>query len=105
MPVAMVANLARTVEELKERGLWIFAAEAGGDDVYASDLNCPAVVILGSEGYGVSRLLRDKSDFTISIPMYGKINSMNVTAAGAVILCEAARQRHIKTDGSISNGR
>lgn len=105
VPVAMVANLARTVEELKERGLWIFAAEAGGDDVYVSDLNCPAVVILGSEGYGVSRLLRDKSDFTISIPMYGKINSMNVTAAGAVILCEAARQRHIKTDGSISNGR
>ncbi|MBR5768343.1 MAG: 23S rRNA (guanosine(2251)-2'-O)-methyltransferase RlmB [Clostridia bacterium] len=104
VPVAMVANLARTVDELKERGLWIFAAEAGGEDVYSADFDCPAVLILGSEGFGVSRLLRDKSDFTVSIPMYGNINSMNVTAAGAVILCEAAKQRHTKSDGSTSNG-
>ena len=55
---------------------------------------CAAAVILGSEGFGVSRLLKDKSDYLISIPMYGSINSLNVSAAGAVILCEAAKQRH-----------
>ncbi len=96
VPVAMVTNLARTTDELKKLGLWVFAADAGGDDVYKADFDCPAVIILGSEGFGVSRLLKDKSDFTVSIPMYGNINSMNVTAAGAVILCEAVRQRHKK---------
>lgn len=94
VPVAKVTNLAQTVDELKEKGLWIFAAEAGGTPFYKTDMSCPAVIILGSEGFGVSRLLKDKSDFIISIPMYGKINSLNVSAAGAVVLNEAARQRH-----------
>ncbi|MBQ0101225.1 MAG: 23S rRNA (guanosine(2251)-2'-O)-methyltransferase RlmB [Firmicutes bacterium] len=98
VPVAMETNLARTVDMLKEKGLWIFAAEAGGQSCYETDMTCPAAVILGSEGFGVSRLLRDKSDYVISIPMYGKINSMNVTSAGAVILCEASRQRHFGTE-------
>lgn len=93
VPVAKVTNLAQTVEELKEKGLWIFAAEAGGTPHYETDMTCPAAVILGSEGFGVSRLLKDKSDFLISIPMYGFVNSLNVSCAGAVILCEAARQR------------
>ncbi len=93
MPVAKVVNLARTVEELKEKGLWIFAAEVGGQAYYDSDFRCPAVLILGSEGFGVSRLLKEKSDFVVSIPMYGQVNSLNVSAAAAVILCEAARQR------------
>ena len=83
-----------TVDELKEKGLWIFAAEAGGEKFYEQDLTCGAAVVLGSEGKGVAKLLLDKCDFILSIPMYGKVNSFNVAAAGAVILCEAARQRN-----------
>jgi 23S rRNA (guanosine2251-2'-O)-methyltransferase len=94
VPVAKVTNLAQTVEELKEKGIWIFAAEAGGDAYYDADMTCGAAIILGSEGFGVSRLLKDKSDYLISIPMYGSLNSLNVSTAGAVILCEAAKQRH-----------
>ena len=87
------SNLASTVDELKKKGLWIFACEAGGDTYYKTDLDTPSAFIFGSEGNGVSRLLLDKSDFRISIPMYGKINSFNVSSAAAVILCEAAKQR------------
>ncbi len=94
VPVAKVTKLAQTVDELKEKGFWIFSAEAGGSTHYETDLKGPIAMILGSEGYGVSRLLKEKSDFIISIPMYGKINSLNVSAAAAVVLCEAARQRH-----------
>ncbi len=94
MPIAKVTNLSQTVDELKEKGLWIFAAEAGGEAYYNTDMNCPAVIILGSEGFGVSRILKDKSDYIISIPMYGNVNSLNVSSAGAVVLCEAARQRN-----------
>ena len=93
VPVAKVTNLAQTVDELKDKGFWIFAAEAGGQPHYNTDMTCAAAIILGSEGFGVSRLLKDKSDFIISIPMYGSVNSLNVSSAGAVILCEAARQR------------
>ena len=92
--VAKVTNLAATVEELKEKGLWIFAAEAGGEKYYEQDMTCPAAIILGSEGKGVSKLLLDKCDFILSIPMYGRVNSFNVAAAAAVVLCEAARQRN-----------
>ncbi|MBQ7969031.1 MAG: 23S rRNA (guanosine(2251)-2'-O)-methyltransferase RlmB [Clostridia bacterium] len=92
--IAKVTNLAMTVEDLKKRGLWIFAAEAGGEKYYEQDMTCPAAIILGSEGHGVAKLLLDKCDFVLSIPMYGKVNSFNVAAAAAVILCEAARQRN-----------
>ncbi len=92
--VAKVTNLAVTIEELKEKGLWIFGAEAGGQAHYTQDMNCPMALVLGSEGKGISKLLLDKCDFVVSIPMYGKVNSFNVSAAAAVILCEAARQRN-----------
>ena len=95
VPVAKVTNLASAIDELKEKGLWIFAAEAGGTPHYQTDMTCSAGIILGSEGFGVSRLLKDKSDFIISIPMYGKINSLNVASAAAVILSEAAKQRNV----------
>lgn len=94
MMIARVTNLAMTVEELKDKGLWIFAAEAGGAKFYEQDLTCPAAIVLGSEGNGVSKLLLDKCDFILSIPMYGRVNSFNVAAAAAVVLCEAARQRN-----------
>ncbi len=91
MLIAKVANLNTTVEELKERGLWIFAAEAGGSPYYETDFNCGCGIILGSEGNGVSRLLKENSDYIVSIPMYGKVNSLNVSTAASVILCHVAR--------------
>ena len=98
LPVVRSQNLAREVEELQKRGVWIWAAEAGADPYYEHDLKGPCAIIFGSEGDGVSRLLKEKSDFTVSIPMYGQVNSLNVSAASAVILCEAARQRHTKRE-------
>ncbi len=94
MRIAKVTNLAMTIEELKEKGLWIFAAEAGGQKFYEQDMTCAVAIVLGSEGKGVSKLLLNKCDFVLSIPMYGRVNSFNVAAAAAVILCEAARQRN-----------
>lgn len=95
IPVVRSHNLVRDVEELQKRGVWVWAAEAGGKPYYEHDLRGPCAIILGNEGEGVSRLLREKSDFTVSIPMYGKVDSFNVSAAATVILCDAARQRHI----------
>ena len=95
MAIAKVTNLADAVEKLKKAGLWIFAAEAGGVPYYEADFNVPSAIILGSEGFGVSRLLKEKSDFTVSIPMYGRVNSLNVSTAAAVILCHAARMQRV----------
>ena len=92
LAVAKVTNLASTVDELKKAGVWIFAAEAGGDAYYDTDFKCPCAIIMGSEGEGVSRLLKDKADYITSIPMYGKVNSFNVSTAAAVILAEVSRQ-------------
>ena len=94
--VAKVTNLAAEVDRLKEKGVWIYSAEAGGDSIYEVDLDRPAAFILGSEGGGVSRLLKEKSDFTVSIPLHGKINSLNVSAAAAVVLFEAAHRRTVQ---------
>ncbi|MBQ8739100.1 MAG: 23S rRNA (guanosine(2251)-2'-O)-methyltransferase RlmB [Clostridia bacterium] len=97
MAIAKVANIATTIEELKKKGLWIFACEAGGEAYYDADYGCPLAVVLGSEGNGVGRLIKEKSDFIISIPMYGKVNSLNVSTAASVILCHVARmQRALK---------
>ena len=97
VPVAKVPNLAQTVDYLKKEGFWIFAAEAGGQTYYECDMNCAAAIILGSEGNGVSHLLLEKADAIVSIPMYGKINSLNVSCATAVILNEAVRQQRTGT--------
>ena len=87
-------NISQTVDDLKERGVWVYAAEADGVSVYETDLGGSVAIVLGSEGDGVSRIVREKCDFTVSIPMYGKINSLNVSAASAVLMFEASRRRH-----------
>ena len=94
MKIAKVTNLAQTIDELKELGVWFYAADMGGEAVYRSDLKGSACIVLGSEGFGISRLVKEKCDFVVSIPMYGQVNSMNVSCAAAVILSEAARQRN-----------
>ena len=92
LAIAKVTNLSATVDKLKEKGLWIFAAEAGGGAYYDTDFKCPAALILGSEGDGVSHVLKEKADYIVSIPMYGHVNSFNVSTAAAVILAEISRQ-------------
>ncbi|MBQ9132388.1 MAG: 23S rRNA (guanosine(2251)-2'-O)-methyltransferase RlmB [Clostridia bacterium] len=94
LAVAKVANIASTVEWLKEQGVWTFAAEAGGSDLYQTDFRGPCALILGSEGNGVSQLVRKTCDTVVSIPMYGKVNSFNVSTAAAVLLAEIAHQHH-----------
>ena len=94
MAVAKVGNLCSAIEVLKKKGVWIYGAEAGGKAVYETDMKGACAVVLGSEGQGISRLVAEHCDFMVSIDMYGKVNSFNVSCASAVILCEAARQRH-----------
>lgn len=94
MRVARVTNLASTLDELKERGFWIYAADMGGEKYSEIDYSGSVAVVLGSEGFGISRLVKEKCDFIASIPLYGKVNSMNVSCAAAVILTEVAKQRH-----------
>ena len=93
IPVARVSNLASAVRTLKENGVWIWAVEAGGKPYYEQDFRGKIALILGSEGEGVSRLLKEESDFMAGIPMYGKINSLNVSNAAAILMFEAAKQR------------
>lgn len=93
MAIAKVSNIATTIEDLKRKGIWIFASEAGGTPYYDADYDCACAVVLGSEGNGVGRLIKEKSDFIISIPMYGKVNSLNVSTAASVILCHVARMQ------------
>ena len=93
MAVCRVSNLADAVEKLKKKGVWIYACETGGTPYDKVDYAGPAAFILGSEGEGVSRLLKEKSDFIISLPMRGRVNSLNVSCAAAIILYEALRNR------------
>ncbi len=93
MAIAKVTNVSATIDELKKKGLWIFAAEAGGTAYYETDFNIPAAIIFGSEGFGVGKAIKEKSDFIVSIPMYGKVNSLNVSTAASVVLCHAARMQ------------
>ena len=93
--VARVGSIAQLIDELKRRDVWIFTAEAGGTDVFSTDFDCPCALIFGSEGNGVSRLIREKSDFIVSVPMYGHVNSLNVSAAAAVIISTARHTRAV----------
>lgn len=93
MAVAKVANISSAIEELKALGVWTFAAEADGEDCRKADFNCPCAIVLGGEGEGVSRLVREKCDYTVSIPMRGGVNSLNVSTAAAVLLYEAANKQ------------
>jgi len=96
MAIAKVANISGTIRYLKDNGLWIFAAEAGGKPYYETDFKGPCGLVFGSEGNGVSQIVIENSDALTSIPMYGKVNSFNVSTAASVILCEAARQNRSK---------
>ena len=94
VPVARVANLPALLKELKEAGVWVFGTAADGDRLlYDADLKGPAAIVIGSEGDGMGRLVAETCDFKVRIPMRGKLNSLNASAAAAILLYEAVRQR------------
>lgn len=92
-PVAKVTNLAKTMEELKEKGLWFVCADMGGESMYDLNLTGPIGLVIGSEGEGVGRLVKEKCDFVASIPMKGDIDSLNASVAAGVLAYEIVRQR------------
>lgn len=95
-PVAKVTNIVRTIEELKEKGIWFVCADMGGETMYDLDLTGPMGLVIGNEGEGVSRLVREACDFTASIPMKGDIDSLNASVAAGVLAYEIVRQRLVK---------
>ena len=94
IPVARVANIPSLLKELKKQGVWVFGTAADGTtDLYGADLKGPAAIVIGSEGSGMTRLVSESCDFLVSIPMKGHISSLNASAAAAILLYEAVRQR------------
>lgn len=94
VPVCKVTNIAQTIDLLKERGVWVAGAEAGGDTMYKTDLSGSMALVIGSEGEGISRLVKEKCDFLVEIPMFGDVNSLNASVAAAVLMYEVVRRRH-----------
>lgn len=92
-PVAKVTNIAKTIEELKKKGLWFVCADMGGTQMYSLNLTGPIGMVIGNEGEGVSRLVKEKCDLTAAIPMKGDIDSLNASVAAGVLAYEIVRQR------------
>lgn len=92
-PVARVTNIARTIDYLKSRGVWIVGADMNGTSMYDVDMKGSIGIVIGNEGEGLSRLVREKCDFIAEIPMWGKIDSLNASVAAAVLMYEAKRQQ------------
>lgn len=93
MPVARVTNIVKTMEQLKKQGLWFACADMKGLDYFDTDMKGSIGIVIGSEGEGVSRLVKQNCDFTVAIPMYGKISSLNASVAAGLLLYEVVRQR------------
>lgn len=96
VPVVKVTNIGKTIDELKERGLWFACADMDGTSMYDTDLTGPIGLVIGNEGEGVSRLVREKCDYQVSIPMKGEIDSLNASVAAGVLMYEIVRQRRGK---------
>lgn len=95
MLCARVTNIPREIEKLKEKGVWIAACDMDGEILYKQDLKGAMGIVIGGEGSGVSRLVKEKCDFTVSIPMKGDITSLNASNAGAILMYEVVRQREL----------
>lgn len=97
VPVAQIGNIAQTIKYLKKQGLWVVGADMDGEkNYYDADLTGPMVMVIGSEGKGLGRLTKEQCDFIVKIPMQGKINSLNASVAGSVLLLDSLRQRLAK---------
>jgi 23S rRNA (guanosine2251-2'-O)-methyltransferase len=102
LPIAKVTNIARTVEELKERNIWTVGLDERGQQTYdALDYNMDCAVVLGAEGKGLHDLVKRKCDFLVSIPMLGKVPSLNVSVAGAIVMYEVVRQRRARGEQAV----
>jgi 23S rRNA (guanosine2251-2'-O)-methyltransferase len=100
-----VSNLVYTIEDLKEMGFWIVgASEKAKQPYFEIDFTGPIAIVLGSEGKGISRLLREKCDFLAAIPMYGQVSSLNVSVAGALLMYEVIRQREMSAKANKHSG-
>lgn len=104
LPVAKVTNLAQTVADLQKAGVWVYAAEADGQSYDTVNFTGPCALIFGSEGDGVSALLKERSDAVVSIPMLGHVNSLNVSTAAAIVIAEASRQHRLAKERRLSDG-
>ena len=103
VPVARIGNISQTLRELKQKGMGVAGADMGGEQAYyEADLTGPLVLVIGSEGHGMSRLTREQCDFVVRMPMAGRINSLNASVAGSILMYEVMRQRLLKRNGSRS---
>ena len=94
LPVARVSNLRNALDELKASGVWVYGTAADGDHaLWQTDMTGPIALVIGSEGSGMSRLIRESCDFIVSLPMHGRISSLNASVAGAIVMYEVLRQR------------
>lgn len=97
VPVAKVTNLSRTIEYLKEQGIWVVGADMDGENVhYKSNLSGNIALVIGSEGKGISRLIKEKCDFLVKLPMKGQVSSLNASVAASILMYEVLRQREAK---------
>lgn len=95
VPVARVSNLASAIDKLKENGVWIYGTDASGSDYTDVDFTGSCAVVIGSEGFGISKLIQKKCDFMVKLPMLGRINSLNASVAGGIFMYEILRQRNL----------
>lgn len=93
MPVCKVTNIVSTIKKLKEEGLWIAAVDMDGETFYKQNMTGPLGLVIGSEGYGISRLVKENCDFKVKMPMVGNVTSLNASVAGSIVLYEVLRQR------------
>ena len=94
VPVARVTNIANTIDALKQRGVWVFGADMNGDDYTRTDFDTPCALVIGNEGKGIGALTAKKCDAVISLPMHGKINSLNASVAAGILMYEVVRSRN-----------
>lgn len=93
LPIAKVSNLASAIDFLKENNVWIYGTDASGEDYTKTDFTGACAIVIGSEGFGMSRLVQKKCDFLVKLPMFGKITSLNASVAGGIFMYEVVRQR------------
>lgn len=93
IPVARVSNLAAAIDTLKENGVWIYGTDASGELYTTTDMTGSVALVIGSEGFGIGRLIKEKCDFLVRLPMYGRITSLNASVAGGIFMYETVRQR------------
>jgi 23S rRNA (guanosine2251-2'-O)-methyltransferase len=103
MNIAKVTNLSAAIDTLKQNGIWIYGADGDGEkSAFDTDFKGPVALVIGSEGYGMNRLVREKCDFIVKIPMFGQVNSLNASVAGAILMYEVVRKKKIP---GISSGK